>query len=455
MLDSLWKKFLVLLFLTSMVSLSAALVLRELIIKDFREYLEGEMEDRVYWVTADLEGTYEKYSGWKQDVIVEDTVWALLLGLETRIRDRNGAVIMDTGKALDSVPPSLKRRLPAISAFRARDRARGFVPYPLFLAGEQIGVLEVRFLHPGKESIFVRRSNQFLLFSLLALGGLSVVLSVIFSRRLAAPINKLTHAAKAVSEGDLKSRVVVSGNDEIRGLADAFNHMAHALEIQESLRRRLTSNIAHELRTPLAVMRGEIEGMMDGLIPSDRDRLLSLHEETGRLKRILDGIEELSAAEAASVSLSRRPVRLRPYLKGITGRFMKLFLDKGVILELDCDEDAAVEADPEKLSQVIMNLLSNALKATQPGGRVRIEVRGGETGASITVRDSGCGIRREDLPFVFERFYKASQGGLGLGLAIAKEVVQAHGGTIEARSEHGKGSVFTVHLPSGRVQDLS
>lgn len=455
MLKSLRIKFLILLLGVSVIALSAALFLRELMVKDFREYLEGELEDRVYWVTADLEGTYEKYSGWNKDDISEDVVWALMLGFEIRILDINGAVIMDTKKALNALSPLVRKRVIAISELKASKETVAFIPYPLFLKGKEIGSLEVRFLRPKKENIFIERSNRFLLFSLFGLGGLAVLLSIIFSRKLTNPIKRLAIAAKAIGEGNLKSRIIVSGNDEISNLSATFNKMSKTLEMQESLRKKLISNTAHELRTPLGAIRGELEGIIDGVIPMDKEHLQSLYEETGRLKSILEGIEELSQAQASALSLRKQSIELKPFLRNITDRFSKLFIDKGILMELRCGDELMIYADPDRLSQIIVNLLSNALKATDKGGKVWIKAGTKDSEIFIEVGDTGRGIREKDLPFIFERFYKTSEGGLGLGLAIVKELVEAHEGIIEVKSENGKGAVFTVYIPSHNLYNSS
>ena len=448
MFRSLWIKFLILILAVTIISLSAAYFLRELMIRDFREYLEGEMLDSVHWITADLEGTYEKYSGWKEDILAEDTIWALMLGLEIRIKDTKGKVVMDTEKAVNTLSPLMRRRVLGISNFTKSNRSDGFMPYPLFLGGEEIGQVEVLSLPPEKENVFMSRSNKFLLLSLLLLGGVALLLSIVFSRKLIHPIKQLASVSKAIGEGDLKSRVQTSRNDEIGELSRAFNKMAQVLETQEGIRKRVISNIAHELRTPITAIRGELEGMMDGLISIDKDQLQSLHEETGRLKKIIEGIEDLSQAEASVLSLKKEKINIGPFLSNIVGRFDTLFAEKGVKLELECDEKLMANADPDRLSQIIINLLSNALKATEEGGDVMIKAHGSPTDTVIEVWDNGYGIREEDLPFIFERFYKTTKGGIGLGLAIVRELVQAHGGRIEVKSEYGKGSVFTVSIPT-------
>ncbi len=454
MIKSLWVKFLLLLFSVSLISLSAALSLRELIIKDFEEYLDGETEDTIYRVNAAIEGTYEKYSGWNRGALKEAAVWALLLGYKVKILDMNNHELMNSREAVGSLSPLMKRRIVALSGFSGDNPQSGggeFSSYPLFLGGSNIGTLYIKPVvprkGPGKEAIFMMRSNKFLLLSLFFLGGLSLVMSLIFSKKMTDPIKKLTDAARNISEGNIKSRVSVSGNDEISTLARTFNTMANNLEIHESLRRKLTANIAHELRTPLTVIQGELEGMIDGLIETDKERLLSLHEEAARLKKIIEGIEDLSKAEACVLELKRQSFDLRPFLTNIRVRFESLFNDKGIALNLECGDSSVLYADPDKISQIVINLLVNALKASEKGGSVGIKagIRGSE--GYIEVMDTGSGIRKEDMPFIFERFYKTSKGGLGLGLAIAKELAEAHGGRIEVQSEYGKGSVFVLYIP--------
>jgi two-component system sensor histidine kinase BaeS len=272
---------------------------------------------------------------------------------------------------------------------------------------------------------------------------------------LTNPIKRLASAAKAISDGNLKSRVIVSGNDEISELSSAFNKMSKTLDMQESLRKKLISNTAHELRTPLGAIRGEIEGMIDGFISIDKEHLQSLYEETGRLRNILEGIEELSQAQASALSLIKQSIELKPFLKNIVERFSKLFIDKGILIELRCGNELTIYADPNRLSQIVVNLLSNALKATDKGGKVWIMAGTKDSEIFIEVGDTGHGIKENDLPFIFERFYKTSEGSLGLGLAIVKEIVDAHEGRIEVKSEYGKGAVFTVYIPFNNLYNSS
>ncbi|MBI5199797.1 MAG: HAMP domain-containing protein, partial [Nitrospirae bacterium] len=244
MFKSLWIKFLIPLLMISVIGFSAALFLKESMIKDFREYIGGEIEDRIYWIIADLEGSHERYSRWHEDAMVEDAIWALMLGFEIKIRDMNGMVVMDTERAVNILPPLMKRRVMAISDFKRVEGTERFLPYPLFLSGGEIGILEARFIRPGGESIFfIERSNRFLIIYLLALGVLAIFLSLFFSRRLTNPIRELASAVEAIGEGDINRKVGISGSKEISNLSAAFNRMAQALRMQESLRKKLISNL--------------------------------------------------------------------------------------------------------------------------------------------------------------------------------------------------------------------
>lgn len=437
-------KILVLLLFVSLLSLSATLIFRYLIIDDFRSFREGELEDRVYWVTARLEGSYSEDGGWVAAKVAEHTAWALPMGLEIRMSDINGNLVMDTDRALALLPEAGRDRLLTVSGYD-RGRATGsYTPYPLFYHGSEIGRMEVRFLPPGRTELFEKRAGSFLLWSSLFVGLLSVLLGVVAARRLTIPLATLANAADEIGRGKLGSRVPENDRDEIGCLGQAFNRMAGQLELQERLRRTLFANAAHELRTPLAAMRCEIEGMMDGVIPVTCEQLQSINDEIMRLSGFLQGMEDLSLAEASALSLNLQSVMLCPFLNGIIERHLPIYREKGVQLEISCDSGETILADPERLSQVVVNLLANALKATSHGGRVT--VRSGQAGGlpSLVVEDTGCGIAPDEIPRVFERFYRGVGGGTGIGLAIVRELVEAHGWCIEVESRIGQGSRFTV-----------
>jgi two-component system sensor histidine kinase BaeS len=187
--------------------------------------------------------------------------------------------------------------------------------------------------------------------------------------------------------------------------------------------------------------------MLDGVLPTDRSALQSLHDEARRLTAILDGVDELSRAEAGVLNLHKETFLLKPYLAAIASRFERLFADKHAVLLLDCPDSLRINADPDRLSQILINLISNSSKAVASGGRVAIIAFSGSDYICIEIKDNGCGIKEEDLPHVFERFYKGKNGGLGLGLAIVQELVAAHGGTVSVESSTDSGTTFSVRIP--------
>jgi len=206
MFKKLWFRVFLILISVSALALSSALVVRELMVRDFRGYLEGEVEDRASWITTSLESTFEKYSVWPNPEIVENTIWALMLGFEMKLYDADGSFIIDTDSAVNILSSYVKKRIVAISSLRYRDETSGYQPHALFLSGREIGRVELRFLRSQKELFFIKRSNRLLIISLLGMGGAAVLLSIIFSKRLITPVEQLTRAVTDIAEGNLTSR---------------------------------------------------------------------------------------------------------------------------------------------------------------------------------------------------------------------------------------------------------
>lgn len=440
-------KFLLLFLLISALALSSAFILRALVIRDFARYLDGESQDKVQRVIAMLEGDYNKQTGWQRSEVAKQLAWALQLGVVVGLYDATGVAVMDSEQAVATLSMQFRNRVLDASGFEKIDaRGRG-VAYPLYLRGEEIGHVEVQMLEQVKEAYFVRSSNHVLIISVSALGLLSIIAGMVASRRLARPVLELVDASGAIAEGNLSRRVTVTGHDEIARLSASFNSMAHRLEAQEKLRRTLLANAAHELRTPLAIISGELEGMIDGVLPSDQAALVSLHEEARRLTAILDGVDDVARAEASSLTLNRECFALQPYLTTLVSRFDRLVADKHAVLLVDCPVSLEVYADPDRLSQVIINLLSNSIRALAGGGRVTVVAYQEGEQLVMVIADNGCGIAEADIPHLFERFYKGKNGGLGLGLTIVQELVAAHEGSISVTSEPGQGASFRITLP--------
>jgi len=273
-------------------------------------------------------------------------------------------------------------------------------------------------------------------------------------RRMAAPIGDVMEAADRVAGGDYGARVQAQGPGEVRRLARSFNQMAERLEAHEAERRGLLADVAHELRTPLSVIRGTVEGMLDGLYPADQAHLGPVLEEAAVMARLLDDLQTLSTAEAGELRLHREWLDPTVLVEDVVAAFQTRAAAAGVTLSARADRGVPeLDVDPVRIGQVLANLLSNAVRHTPRGGSVIVSLEasppGASPGASFAVSDTGTGIDAKDLPRVFDRFVRsAASGGAGLGLAIARRLVEAHGGEISAESEPGRGTTMRFVLPA-------
>lgn len=285
------------------------------------------------------------------------------------------------------------------------------------------------------------------LFGVLILAGF--IAFVRWLRRMAAPVDDVMTAADRVASGDYSVRVAERGPGEMRRLARSFNQMTERLGSDEERRRALLADVAHELRTPLAVIQGNTEGMIDGLYPADRQHLATLLEEAKVMARLLQDLQTLSTAEAGQLVLHREPTTARRLADDAVASFAGVAADKGVSLRTSVpDELPDLNADPFRIGEVLSNLLANAVRHTPHGGSITIAARRANHGVAFAVTDTGPGIPAEQLPDVFDRYVKAADtGGSGLGLAIARTLVQAHGGTITAANEPGGGATIRFTLP--------
>jgi signal transduction histidine kinase len=251
----------------------------------------------------------------------------------------------------------------------------------------------------------------------------------------------MTEVTRQIAAGEYTARVPLAGTDEVGQLALAFNRMAESLQRIEHLRRTMVLDVAHELRTPLTNMRGYLEALCDGVLPPSSQALALLHKETLRLVALVEDLLQLARAEAARTTLHRQPVRLQHLIDVALDLFQPQFVRKDITVETQYTRDLdGIMADPDKLLQALRNLLQNAWQYTPSGGYVRVSTSGVPGGVKLSVANTGEGIQPADLPFIFERFYRGDksrsreQGGAGIGLAIVKELIEAHGGRVGAAS---------------------
>ncbi len=285
--------------------------------------------------------------------------------------------------------------------------------------------------------------------ALLAVLAAITALGILGLRRILTPLDDLLEAAGRVAEGDYSTRVAEKGPKEVRSLARAFNNMAARLHQTDEQRRNLLADATHELRTPLTVIQGNLEGMLDGLYPADETNLRALLDETDILARLMDDLRTLALAESGALQLKKEPTDLLPFLRDTVSAFQPQAASAGVTLTVKAaDSLPQLELDPGRMRQVLANLLANALRYSPAGGSVSVTCERTEKNIQLTVQDDGPGIPPADLPHIFERFYKSTDsGGMGLGLAIAKHLVNAHSGSIAAENAPSRGTIIRILLP--------
>lgn len=313
--------------------------------------------------------------------------------------------------------------------------------------------LEQRFLAAVNRSVWIT-----------ALGALAgaILLSILLARQITGPMSAVRDAAKRIATGDLSGRVPVRSKDEAGDLAISFNAMAEALERNERARRHMVADVAHELKTPLMAIEGTAKAMLDGVFQLTPDNLQTIEDQAQILTKLVDDLRELSLAEAGQLKLECIPTDVSELVEHAIRSHEAAARKQGLQLETEVDRRLPpVLLDPKRMGEVLSNLLSNAIRHTPLGGRVGIEAREESGELVLLVWDTGEGIRAEDLPFVFDRFYRVDKsrarrsGGSGLGLAIVKQLVEAHGGRVWVESIAGQGSRFYVSIPSDNKYSTS
>jgi two-component system, OmpR family, sensor histidine kinase BaeS len=285
--------------------------------------------------------------------------------------------------------------------------------------------------------------------------ALAVIMGLVVAGRISRPLRALTRAVRAMEAGDRTVRIgEVPGAAELAALASGFDQMADTLDRQDHLRQALVADVAHELRTPIAVLQASTEAVIDGVRDPSPEVITSMHQEVLRLGKRVEDLGTLTSAETAGLHLTRAPVDVAEVAGDAATALEQRFVDAEVTLERTLTP-SVINADPARLFQVVSNLLVNGAKFTPAGGAVRLSVAPDEAGAVIEVADNGAGIEADEVDHVFERFWRGRTGaereGSGIGLAVVAELTRAHGGTVEVESVAGEGSTFRVHLPrSGR-----
>jgi signal transduction histidine kinase len=413
---------------------------------EIRQFEERAENIRVGRIEDELSRYYYRERSWEgiQPPIEQ---WGNIYGQRIILTDVSGTVIADSEEELlgEQYYPDAPGRL-------------------LSTPWEEgaIGILHISpelspragFPPPPSTPVLYLAIGRFFLWGGLVAVAIAVALTFFLSRRTLAPVKALTSAAKRLGHGDFSQRVQIKDKSELGELARTFNSMAGDLERTEKLRRNMVADVAHELRTPLSNVRGYLEALRDGVIKPDKKTIRSLHEEASLLSRLVDDLQELSLAEAGELKLVRQPEDIGELTRQAVAAVETQEKAKGLSLSVELpDKLPPVNIDSRRIGEVLRNLLENAVAHTSKGSTITVAAKQQDNWVEINVADTGEGIPAKDLPNIFERFYRVDKsrtratGGSGLGLTIAKRLVEAHGGKIEVQSEVGKGSLFSFTIP--------
>lgn len=444
---------------TMVCVLLISIITNFLLEKHFSEYILENQERKNKEIASLVNQQYQSASGWDESMLENIGIYALERGMIVKVSDASGKVLWDAAVHNSGLCEQMIAHMAHNMSSRYPNWKGGYVKneYPVTYNLNRIGTVEIGYYGPyyfnDSDLAFINTLNRLLMavgiFSLF----FSLIIGAIMAKRLSTPISKVIGTARMIARGYFGDRAhEESSTKEISQLNEAINNLAMTLENQEALRKRLTADVAHELRTPLATLQSHMEAMIDGIWKPDTDRLKSCHEEIMRINRMVGDLEKLAKYESENMLLNREKFDISELIGHIVKNFEPEFLNKGVTIQFAGDKEW-IFADRDKMSQVMVNLISNALKYTPSGGAVEVSLQREAGVTEIHVKDTGDGIPPEDLPHIFERFYRADKsrnrltGGAGIGLTIARSIVEAHKGHIKVKSELNQGTEFTVCLP--------
>ncbi|MBE1494033.1 two-component system sensor histidine kinase BaeS [Amycolatopsis lexingtonensis] len=399
----------------------------------------AEREQVAVQVAAAAGAAYTRTGSWTGADLDAATAIATGAGARLVVRDTGGTPVTGRGHGM-----------PGMGNPMAGSLGGGRVDAPVVVDGETVGSVQLAF---GTSTASAAKDVAWGWIGLAAAVALllAVTASWFVSRRLAAPLLRLTTTAKHIAAGDRSARARVRAPGELGELAEAFDRMADQVTRADRARRNLTADVAHELRTPLATLQAGLEELRDGLEPPDVERLTSLHDQALRLGRVVRDLADLTAAEDAAVSLRRTDLDLTAVITEVVTAHSARLRAAGLEVRTELAGHIPVRADPDRLHQAVGNLLGNAARYARPGDSVTVRTRSAGGTATVEVSDTGPGIPADELPHVFERLWRGRSGtsvaGTGIGLAVVRELVTAHGGTVTATSKPGEGSTFTITLP--------
>ncbi len=413
----------------------------------FSTYVDSQRQAREDQVVGLLTVEYQRAAGWQVASLDRLGSGLVMSGVDVSLLGPGGTPIWSLSQAgTDPAMQAMHNQMMGVSELGPA------IPRPVIVNGQQVGIALLRVpqaVLPAADAALRTSVNQALLGGALTAGVVALLVGLLIARRTTARVVELTAAADELAAGHRDRRARVSSADEIGELAASFNTMADAVQREDELRRGFAADIAHELRTPLSILQSHLEAVQDGVVAPEPDVIDSLHEEALRLGRLVADLETVADADAAGFTLDRHEVALAPLIADTLAGLAGHVAESGIEIRTDLAE-VSVLADPVRLRQVVTNLVTNATKFTPPGGTITITLQVRDAHAELEVADTGVGIPAEDIPRVFERFFRGATSigrGSGIGLAVVAGLVAAHDGEISVASDPGQGSRFLVRLP--------
>jgi len=431
--------------------------------KQFKEYIIDKQEKTNNDLVYSISQLYKGNKNWEVNSIENLGITALEEGMIIKIKDTDENTIWDATIHNNGLCKQMMEHIGENMISKYPNLNGGYVEtkYNITSASDIVGTLEIGYYGPyyfnDNDLSFINGINKIIL----GVGAFSLIISLIvgsiISRRISNPISKVIYKTKLISDGYFGDRITEKSNTkEISQLIKSINDLASSLEKQDKLRKRLTSDVAHELRTPLTSLQGNLEAMIDGIWEPKKEVLESCHEEILRITRLVSDLEKLTQYESENLNLNKTEFNLSETIKSSIKNLEKEYNNKQITVDFyeGCKN---IFADKDKITQVILNILTNAIKYNKIGGNIEIRTVKKENSIDISIKDNGIGISNDDVLHIFERFYRAdksrnrSTGGSGIGLAISKAIIEAHGGNITANSELNKGTEIVITLLNNEV----
>lgn len=434
-------------------SLLAIVLLVNLVMSfSFGKYIENQQQAEATTLLEDLEASYDSTNHWTLDTLMQISHQAIQRNYIVRIYDDQENLVWDSNQMSKSMHPAGADGV----TLQATEKTI-VIKKTIMKAGQNVGLLEIQ----GTEGPFQLQNQYFFeMFNLLLWAALILVLigvyffSVFIANGISRPLVQIKQIATRIRMGDLSERVILAGNKtEIEEVGFALNHLAEVLQQQDKLRRNLTADVAHELRTPLATIQSHIEAFQDGVWEATPDKLEICHDQVLRLVQLINDVEKLNAAENPMIQLHKENLCLNQVIHDSINMITSQFNGKNILLEVHENKKVYMFGDYARLVQVFVNLLNNAYKYTNEGS-IHVFVSEERSEIKVKIKDTGEGIAPDELPFIFERFYRGEKsrnrktGGAGIGLAVVKAIVEAHGGKVTVQSTIKQGSEFIVQFPA-------